>query len=90
MEPVLVDHRLSASLHSALYEDFTYKLLSGEGLGSEVTRARAVVPNLPAPAVETETSGLKVRLEPIHPDAEDAIRDPANANKALPTCLLHL
>ncbi len=90
MEPVLVDHRFSASMHGALYEDFTFKVVSGEGLGSKVTRARAVVPNLPAPSVETETSGLKVRLEPIHPDADGAIRDPANANKALPTCLLHL
>lgn len=90
MEPIMVDHRWSANEHRNFRNDYTFKVTGGEGSGSEVTGARALVPNLSAPAVETDTSGLKVRLEPIYPDAYDAITDPENAGKALPTCLLHL
>ena len=90
MEPVMVDHRWSANQHRNFRNDFTFKVIGGEGLGSEVTDVRALIPNLSAPAVGIETAGLKVRLEPIYPDAYDAITDPENAGKALPTCLLHL
>ncbi len=90
MEPVMVDHRWSADQHRIFKNDFTFKAIGGEGLGSRATSARALVPNLSAPAVEIDTSGLKVHLEPIYPDAHDAITDPENAGKALPTCLLHL
>ncbi len=90
MEPVMVDHRWSASFHRDLKNDFTFKAISGDSLGSEVTSVRAVVPNLLAPAVETETSDRKVRLDPIYPDTDHAIIDPENASKALPTCLLRL
>ena len=46
------------------------KVLVGEGLGSEVVRIRAIVPNLLAPSVETSARGLQVRLESILPDAQ--------------------
>lgn len=60
----------------------------GPGVGGDA--CPSVIPNLSAPAVEAETADLRVRLEPIHPDADQAIQDPANGSKALPTCLLHL
>jgi len=66
------------------------KVFVGEGLGSEVVRVRAIVPNLLAPSVETGARGLQVRLESILPGAEAISRDPERARKVLPTHLLHL
>src|SRR5829696_6264665 len=66
------------------------KVLVGEGLGSEVVRVRAIVPNLLAPSVETSARGLQVRLESILPGAKLISRDPERARKILPTHLLHL
>jgi hypothetical protein len=66
------------------------EVLVGESLSSEVVRARALVPNLLAPSVETSAHGLQVNLESILPGAQQISRDPKYARKILPTHLLHL
>lgn len=90
IEPVLVDHTLPATMHAVVDADLAWKVCAGRGLGEAVTSVRAIVPNLDAPEVDTETAGLRVRLEPVYPDAEHALSDPANAGKVLPTCLLRV
>jgi hypothetical protein len=65
-------------------------LLAGEGLGSEVVRARALVSNFLASTVETNTAGLHLRLEPISLSADRNPQDPAHAGNVIPTCLLSL
>lgn len=90
MEPVLIDHALPAAMHETLDRDITFKVRAGSGLEEDTTSARAIVPNLVAPNVDTVTAGLRVRLETLYTDAEYALGDPANAGKVLPTCLLHV
>jgi hypothetical protein len=90
MEPVLVDYNLSATMHAMFDADFTWNVWVGGGPREKTRNARAIVPNLAAPNVETETAGLRVRLETVYSEAEKALRDPENAWKVLPTCLLHI
>jgi len=88
VDTIFVDYRLGSlslgMMHSA------NRALVGKGLGSEVVRVRAIVPNLLAPSVETSARGLQVRLESILSGAELISRDPERARKILPTHLLHL
>ena len=90
LDPLLVDHTLPADFHSMMYKDISFKVCADDGLGEKPTSARAIVPNLFTPEVETETAGLRVRLEPGYPDAEHSLSDPDNAGKVLPACLLHI
>jgi hypothetical protein len=88
IDTVFVDYKFGSLPFAMMHH--ANKALVGEGLGSEVVRIRAIVPNLLAPSVETSARGLQVRLESILPDAQRISRDPKRARKVLPTHLLHL
>jgi hypothetical protein len=68
IDTVFVDYRFGSLPFAMMHH--ANKALVGEGLGSEVVRIRAIVPNLLAPSVETSARGLQVRLESILPDAQ--------------------
>ena len=90
METVFVEHRMPASTHPFFMEDFCQRVRVGDDTAHRVTRLRAVVPNLTAPKVKFEASGLRVHLEPLVPDPDPILTDLSNAGKVFPTCLLHL
>lgn len=90
LDPLLIDHTLPADFHSMMYKDISFKVCAGYELGEKTKSARAIVPNLVTPKVETETAGLRMGLEPGYPDAEHSLSDPDNAGKVLPACLLHV
>ena len=90
MAPVLVDDTMPAAMHAMFNTDFALKVCAGGYSRERITSMRATVPNLAAPTVETETDGLRVRLEPVYPDVQHALSDPKNTGKVLPTCLLHI
>jgi hypothetical protein len=88
VDTIFVDYRFGSPLFGMMHH--ANRVLVGEGLGSEVVRARAIVPNLLAPSVETSARRLQARLESILPGAKLISRDPNRARKVLPTHLLHL
>ncbi|MDP9478157.1 MAG: hypothetical protein M3R38_21165 [Actinomycetota bacterium] len=90
METVFVEHRIPASTHPFFMEDFCQKMRVGDGTDHRVTRLRAILPNLTAPKVGFEASGLRASLEPLVADPDPILTDLSNAGKVFPTCLLHL
>lgn len=90
METVFVEHRMPASTHPFFMEDFCQRMRVGDDADQRVTRLRAIVPNLAAPKVEFEASGLHASLEPLVTDPDPILTDLDSAGKVFPTCLLHL
>ncbi len=87
MEPVLVEHTLSAPMHGVFDHDITFKVRAGSGLGEDTASARAIVPNLEAPKVDTVTAGCGYGWKPYTPTPVTPLPTPRTRGRCCrPAC----
>jgi hypothetical protein len=93
IESVIVDFRLSTTMHGLFKGDNASKVTAGSGLGADPARVRALLPNLALPSVhEFVVDGLRVRLSEAYPGAYTYLQNPDSQDvcKVLPGSYLDL